>query len=476
MKRIILKKGEEGRVKAGHPWVYDNEVDQILVQGPGGARNAELEPGETADVESYRKEYLGRAFVNPRSKIIARIYSPSKEGADKGFFKRRVRECLKRRLAGAGLSFSVPGFNAPGGAFYKTHSFRRVFGEADLLPARIVDRFAGWPLGDIAALEGGDRGEKPLTLENAASLGPCASWLSVQFLCWGMEKRREQILDALEEVLAAPIGVGGECLGRPQGIVERSTAKVRELEGLPPREGLVRGAVPAEGIAAFEGGFPFVMDPLGGQKTGYFLDQGDNRRRAASLAAGLAQEKAAAGEAKDSSLRVLDACSYTGGFGVHIARMVPGARVTCLDISAEALEGVRKNAALNGAASRVETLEADVFDYLRAAWRGKERFDLIILDPPAFAKSRSALEGALRGYREINQTALRLLRPGGVLVSCSCSQALDERRFKQMILAAGSDADTRLVQLGFYNQAPDHPILLGYDESLYLKCGFYLVL
>jgi 23S rRNA (cytosine1962-C5)-methyltransferase len=438
MKRIVLKPGEEGRIRGGHPWVYDNEAAGVL---DDRGRDAALLPGEIADVESSRKEHLGRALVNPASRIIARIYSPSKEGMDKGFFKRRIREAVNRRLD-AGFDLG-------------RESARIVFAEADFLPGLIVDRFVGWPLGELedAATP------RPLAFDAAAAaLGPPRSWLAVQFLACGMDSRREEILAALEETLSAPLGTDWDTtLGAPEGIVERSAAKARELEGLPLREGLLRGGLGAGGVVIFENGFPFLLNLLEGQKTGHFLDQRDNRLRAAGFAAGG---------------RVLDACSYTGGFGIHAARL-GAAQVICVDTSAAALETVRKNAALNGAAGRLAVAEADVFEYLRAAERNKERFDLVILDPPAFAKTRSALDGALRGYREINLRAMALLKPGGVLVSCSCSQALDDVRFHYMISGAAADAGKRLVMLDFRHQAADHPALVGYGESLYLKCGFY---
>jgi 23S rRNA (cytosine1962-C5)-methyltransferase len=437
MKRIILKPGEEGRILGGHPWVYDNETAKIL---DGGGQDAVLLPGEVADVESSRKEYLGRALVNPASRILARIYSPSKEGMDRGFFKRRIREAVIHRLD-AGFDLA-------------RESARIVFAEADFLPGLIVDRFVGWPAEEL---------ENAVTLRPldfagaAAALGPPRSWLAVQFLSYGMDSRREEILAALEETLSVPLGPDREApLGAPEGIVEKSAA-ARELEGLPLQEGLVQGSLSAGGIVIFENGFPFVLNLVEGQKTGHFLDQRDNRLRAAGFAAGG---------------RVLDACSYTGGFGIHAARL-GAAQVICVDASAAALETARKNAALNGVADKVAVAEADVFEYLRAAQRNKERFDLVILDPPAFAKTRSALGDALRGYREINLRAMTLLKPGGVLVSCSCSQALDEIRFRYMIGAAATDAGRRLVMLDFRHQAADHPALVGYGESLYLKCGFY---
>jgi 23S rRNA (cytosine1962-C5)-methyltransferase len=475
MKRIILKPGEEKDILAGHPWAYDNEVARILAPIPGGFEPVlpeKLEAGELVDVESSHKTYLGRGFVNPHSKIIARIYSPSKEGVDKGFFKHRIREALARRFPAYDLL---------------RESARIVFGEADFLPGLIVDRFVGWPAGDIEAgfMGNGPRGPfLPPTFEKtAAVLGPPASWISIQFLAWGMDCRREEILAALEEVLGKytpaefPPGVvpgaengekTGEApaearpLGVPTGIVEKSTARVRELEGLPPREGLLRGNFPEEGIVIFENGLPFIVRLGEGQKTGYYLDQKENRLRAAAFAAGA---------------RVLDCCAYTGGFSIHAARFgaVRGRypQVTALDVSALALETLGKNARLNGVEDRLTLAEGDIFEALRSYERAREQFDLIILDPPAFAKSRSALEGALRGYKEINLRAIKLLSPGGVLVSCSCSQALNEGRFKALIAEAAVDAGRRLLQLDFRYQAADHPILVGYDESLYLKCGYY---
>jgi 23S rRNA (cytosine1962-C5)-methyltransferase len=486
MKRIILKPGEERRILGGHPWVYNNETARILAPIPGGFKPIEpeeLEGGELADVESSGKTYLGRAFVNPRSKIIARIYSPSKEGVDKGFFKRRIREAINRR-------FTVPHSPGPwiGPAGYDLYreSARLVFGEADFLPGLVIDRFVGWPFENIeAAFKDGGSPEAgfsgtPLTFERTESvLGPPSSWLSVQFLAWGMDSRREEILAALEEVLGRAqsgiktpnrenSGEDGENpavkirppLGTPAGIVERSSAKVRELEGLPLRSGLIRGSFPAGGIVIFENGFPFIVHLEEGQKTGHYLDQKENHLRTAAFAAGA---------------RVLDLCAYTGGFGIHAARY-NAASVTAVDSSAGALATAQRNALLNGAVNRFVTLEADVFELLRSYERAKERFDLLILDPPAFAKSRSVLEGALRGYKEINLQAIKLLSPGGVLVSCSCSQALPEDRFKAMIGEAAADAGRRIVQLDFRYQAADHPILIGYDESFYLKCGYYRVL
>jgi 23S rRNA (cytosine1962-C5)-methyltransferase len=450
MKRIILKAREERRILSGHPWVYDNEIAGIL---DAQAKPAVLEPGELAEVESSRKEYLGRAFANPNSKITARIYSPSKEGVDKGFFKRRIRKAILARSNCARSCFDL----------YR-ESARLVFAEADFLPGLIIDRFVGWPLD---ALEAAVK-ERPLSFENAVvALGHPVSWLGVQFLAYGMDSRRELVLDALEEVLAAPLLPGLEPLGAPTGIVEKSGAKVRELEGLPLREGLARGNFPPSGIVIFENKLPFALHLEEGQKTGHFLDQRDNRRLAAACLSVLSQE-----EKRDGGPKVLDAFSYTGCFGIHAARAGAESAV-CVDVSAAALETVKVNAALNGLSDRIKTLEADVFDFLRTAERKKERYDLVILDPPAFAKTRPSLEGAIRGYKEINLRAISLLSKGGILVTSSCSQAMDEANFRRVITEAAADSGKRLVETDFRHQSADHPILVGYDESSYLKCGFY---
>lgn len=438
MDRIILKPGEETRILAGHPWVYDNEIARV--EGPSGP--VSLQSGAIADVESARKQYLGRAIVNPASKIRARLFSPSKEGMDRGFFKRRIRESIERRRRAYDL---------------RRESERIVFAEADFLPGLIVDRFVGWPLSEAAAAFGE---QAPAFAEAEAKLGPPRAWLSVQFLAYGMDERREDILGALDEVLSGADPVTGVSIGAPSGIVERDEAHVRELEGLPLRSEVIVGSCPEDGVLIYENGHPFAVDLLGGQKTGHFLDQKENRERAAAFAHGR---------------RVLDACCHTGGFAIHAA-CAGASSVVAVDSSSHAIAAVGRNAKLNGVADRVTGVEANVFDLLRSYERAKEKFGLVVLDPPAFAKSRSALEGALRGYKEINLRGLRLLERGGVLVTCSCSHAMDETRFKAMIADAAVDAGRRLRLLDFRYQASDHTILIGYDESLYLKCGFYEVL
>jgi 23S rRNA (cytosine1962-C5)-methyltransferase len=425
---------------------------------------------------------------------------------DKGFFKRRIREAVGRRLLCGG---------ADEGAYnLARESARLVFGEADFLPGLIIDRFVGWPLAEIEE----DLPERPLDYDDAEGrLGPPDSWIAVQFLSFGMEKRRGEITAALEEVLSGSLSPGlGKSLGLPRGIIERSAPRVRELEGLPPGEGLIKGIFPPGGIVIFENGLPFVVDPEAGQKTGHFLDQRDNRLRAAAYTAqltasgprrpgpGAAPSGPAAGPEDGSgvppsaalppdrgavqgaALRILDGCCCAGGFALHILRLgdcrfnsgegeVP-IFADCVDSSASALAALKINAALNGVEDRVRAVEADIFDFLREAERRKEVYDMVILDPPAFAKARSALGAAIRGYKEINLRAVKLLRAGGILISCSCSQALDEGHFSRLIAEAAGDAERRLYLLESRFQSADHPILAGYDESRYLKCHIYRVI
>ncbi|MDR1400205.1 MAG: class I SAM-dependent rRNA methyltransferase [Treponema sp.] len=461
MKRIILKRGEERRILGGHPWVYDNEIERIVsssrsAAGEGGATS--LEPGELADVESEDKTYLGRAFVNPASKIIARLYSPSKEGVDKGFFKRRIREAISRRAA-----YDL-----------RRESARLVFAEADQLPGLIVDRFVGWPV----QAEGASLADFPRNFdETETRFGPPLSWLVIQILTVGMETRRDLILAALEETLVARNNDG---LGLPVAIIERSNARVRELEGLLATERLIKRFDVAEmphdvpdSVIIFENGLPFVAHLESGQKTGHYLDQKENHLHAARLIAGLGNTER---PLEERQLTVLDACAYTGGFAIHIAHMAQTAQTLAVDSSRDALETLKQNALLNGVEARISVEEADIFEFLRGQERARTRFDAIILDPPAFTKSHTQIKEALRGYKEINLRALKLLNKGGILVSCSCSQAIDESGFKRMIRDAAIDAERRLLQLDFRLQSSDHPILVGYDESCYLKCGFYQVL
>jgi len=298
-------------------------------------------------------------------------------------------------------------------------SCRVVFGEADGLPGLIVDRFVG---------------EAPDAVKG--------SWLSVQVLAAGMAAHKSAVVEALEAALS------------PNGIMERSEAPVLAYEGLKPSVGILAGSVP-QSLTMLENGLRFEVDLASGQKTGWFLDQARNRAAAARRAGGL---------------RVLDAFCNQGGFGLACAA-AGAASVLAVDSSALALAAVTANAARNGLSDQVSTREANAFDLLRELERSGERFGLVVLDPPAFAKNKASVEGALRGYKDINLRAMKLLEPGGYLVTCSCSSWVDRDSFMSTIADAAADARRRFRVLEERPAAPDHPALLGYSESRYLKCA-----
>lgn len=270
--------------------------------------------------------------------------------------------------------------------------------------------------------------------------------LVVQVLSAGTARMQQDLLDRLERLL------------EPDGIYLRNDAPVRELEGLPLESRWAAG--PAEPrVWIEEYGVPFAVDVVAGQKTGHYLDQRDNRPLIRPLAQGA---------------RVLDAFCHTGGFAINAA--LGGAEaVVAVDTSAAALATLRENAARAGVAGRIDVVEANAFDFLRARDREGARYDLIILDPPPFARSRAALEGARRGYKEINLRALRLLAPGGFLVTCSCSYHMTPDRFRDVVAEAARDARRRLRLVAERAQGPDHPVVPGYPESHYLKCLIFEV-
>ncbi|HEX8096472.1 MAG TPA: class I SAM-dependent methyltransferase, partial [Pyrinomonadaceae bacterium] len=242
----------------------------------------------------------------------------------------------------------------------------------------------------------------------------------------------------------------------PRAVVERNDVRVRELEGLEMRTGVLYGEVPAE-VEIIQDGVRFLVAPLGGQKTGSFLDQRENRLAARSLARG----------------RALDCFTFNGAFALHLARNCES--VFGLDISHEAVLAARRNAELNGARN-VEFREANVFDALREMESAGERFQTIVLDPPAFAKNRASVSAAVRGYKEINLRALKLLEPGGVLVTCTCSYHMSEQMFLETIAGAAADARRRVQLVEKRMQSRDHPVLLGVPETYYLKCVIARVL
>ena len=351
-----------------------------------------FEPGDVVDVVSSHNTYLGRAFYNPKSQISLRMLTTHDEPVDEAFFRRRVQEAWDYR-----------------NQFCDPASCRLIFSESDFLPGLIVDKFG--------------------------------EYLVVQSLCLGIEKWKQSIVRDLAEIV------------HPKGIWERSDVPVRRLEGLEQTTGLLYGEVP-DSIDMVENGLRFVVDVKNGQKTGFFLDQKENRAAIAPLCKGA---------------RVLDCFCHNGSFSLHAAKY--GAKsVLGVDISEEALEVARLNAENNGL-SDVVTFEAhNCFDHLREMTDAHEQFDVVILDPPAFTKTRAAVESALRGYKEINLRGMKLVRNGGFLVTCSCSQHVSPQQFHDVVCQAARESKKKIRLVETRTQGHDHPIRPTSPETQYLKC------
>ncbi|HKO04957.1 MAG TPA: class I SAM-dependent rRNA methyltransferase [Candidatus Acidoferrales bacterium] len=381
---VVTARGA-ARISGGHLWIYRSDV-----------RSAQAEAGDIVRVADERGRFVGRAFWSDRSQIALRFLTRRDEPVDRAFFARRIAAAadFRERVAD------------------DTECFRVVYGEGDLLPSLIVDRY-------------GD-------------------YLVVQTLSQGTEKRKAEFVEILNERFA------------PRGILERNDPKARLLEGLPQTVSVLYGEVPEE-VVAHINGVRFRFDLRRGQKTGAFLDQRENYRAAAQYLRG----------------EVLDCFAYEGGFALHAANRAD--RVEVLDSSGEALNRARANAHLN-AAGNVTFREGNVFDVLKEYDQAGKRFDAVILDPPAFAKDRAALEAACRGYKEVNLRSLRLLRPGGILVTCSCSYHLAESRFAEILWEAAVDVGTRMRVIERRGQSRDHPILLTVPETIYLKCFIMSIL
>ena len=431
-----IKKGGARALKAGGLWIYDNEIARV---------DGEFKDGDILAVEDFDGYFLGWGFINRASKICIRMLSRKKEQTvTPAFLQARVRAAWEYRRK-----------------VIDTSSCRLIFGEADFLPGLTVDKYE-----DV---------------------------LVVESLALGIDRLKPMILSMLRQILAED-GVN------VRGIYERSDAKVREKEGLPRTKGFI--GEPFDTLVPItENGVRYMVDVENGQKTGFFLDQKENRRAIAKLCPGA---------------RVLDCFTHTGSFGLNAA-LAGAAEVTSVDASDLAIEQAAQNAALNGflpvpgtpaaegisaaegasdpaseetasdtssnehwlvnrAGTRLQYLCADIFDLLPALHREGELYDVVILDPPAFTKSRNSVKAAVRGYREINQRGLRLGRDGGFLATCSCSHFMDPDLFRDTIAQAAKDAHRRLRQVEFRTQAPDHPILWASEESYYLKFYIFQVL
>ena len=396
-KAIITEKAERS-VRAGHPWVYGEEI--VSVSG-------EYENGELIDVYSKKDRYLGTGFINDNSKIRIRILSRNaNDRFDDEFFRRRIRYAIDYRRTVMG----------------EESCFRVIFGEADSFPGLTVDKFE-----DV---------------------------LVFQVLSLGFERIKARLFDLFIEVFLE-YGV------KIRAICERNDVSIRQKEGLEENKGFVsdpRLDPDFDGeLIITENGIKYEIDVLNGQKTGFFLDQKFNRLAAARIANGR---------------RVLDCFTHTGAFALNCAK-AGAARVTAVDISADAIEKTKRNAELNGLTGNTDFLCADVFDLLTEMESAKKcDYDYIILDPPAFTKSRETVKAAINGYKAINAKAMKLLPRGGYLSTCSCSHFMTDELFRRMIKEAAEAAGVQLRQIEARQQAADHPLLWGVPETDYLK--FYI--
>jgi 23S rRNA (cytosine1962-C5)-methyltransferase len=363
----------------------------------GAVEKASAKPGETVEVLDATRKFLARAAYSPKSQIRARVWTfDQAEEVDAVFFRNRMQKALALREA-------LP-------AAKHANALRLIHGESDGLPGLVVDRYA-----DV---------------------------LVAQFLAAGVERWRDPILDLLMELTGCA------------AIYERSDAEVRKLENLALRVGFARGNRNASRCPIIEYGLNFRVDVEQGQKTGFFLDQRENRQRVRALAAGR---------------EVLDGFCYTGGFS--IAALAGGAkRVTAIESSAAALEVAKENLAANPLdASKVDFLQADVFAHLRQLRDRNAKFDLIVLDPPKFAPTAAQVKKAARAYKDINLWALKLLAPGGLLATFSCSGGVSAELFQSIVAGAALDAGADAKIIERFTAAADHPIALEFPEGEYLK-------
>jgi 23S rRNA (cytosine1962-C5)-methyltransferase len=353
----------------------------------------DVDGGSIVSVVDESGNFVGQAFYSDKSEIALRFLALTKETIDDGWWHNKIRQCCERR-------------NIPS----DTNAYRVVYSEGDLLPSLIVDRYA-----DVIVL---------------------------QTLSQGTDRIKTSLLDILIDQF------------QPRAVIERNDARVRQLEGLPLTSGTIYGTTPDQ-FEILQHGLRFLVSPAGGQKTGSFLDQRENRlaaRDAARVSGGL---------------RALDCFTFNGGFALHLAGVCK--EVIAIDISDQAIEAAKQNAELNHI-QNVKFQVANVFDALRDLEVRGERYDTIVLDPPAFAKNRASLKAAIRGYKEINLRALKLLNQGGVLITCTCSYHVSEDLFVEILADAALDARRRLQIMEKRMQASDHPVLLGVPETYYLKC------
>ena len=383
MIKVYLRKRIGKRVAEGHPWIFSNEVERVEGNVLGG---------EIVMVLTSENKFIGSGYINPKSQIMVRLLTRDKnEMINEDFFYKRILQCWEYR--------KKIGY---------VENCRLVFGEADLLPQLIIDKFN--------------------------------DYFVIQTLALGIDVWKTAIINALNKIFT------------PKGIYERNDVPVRELEGMSQQKGFLSPPFDTK-IIINENGLRFNVDIENGQKTGYFLDQQDNRRAIQHIVKGA---------------DVLGAFTYTGTFEIHAAHY--GARsVLGLDISENAVEQANKNAELNGLENICRFQAANAFDVLKQWSKEDKRYDVVMLDPPAFTKSRETVNKAIAGYNEINLRGIKLLKPGGFLVTSSCTNLVSAEMFLEIIDMAAKDAKRKLRQVCFQTQSPDHPIIRGLENTQYLK-------
>jgi 23S rRNA (cytosine1962-C5)-methyltransferase len=390
---LRLLKHEDRRLRAGHVWVFSNEVDNRLTP------LVSFKPGQPVVIEDSAGHALGTGYVNPHALICARLVSrDTRYTLDQSLLTHRLNIALSLRER-----------------LFETPYYRLAFGDSDNLPGLVVDRF-----GDV---------------------------LVAQITTAGMERLKNEIVAALEKVV------------KPRAILWRNDSSIRELEGLPLYVEPALGKVP-ESVALEEHSVKFEAPLIGGQKTGWFYDQRANRARMRAYVKGA---------------RVLDVFSYLGAFGVQAAA-AGAASVLCVDSSAKSPDWIRRNAELNGVADRVRVERDDAFEALRRLRAAREKFDVVIIDPPAFIKRKKDLKEGTAAYQRLNQMAMQVLAKDGMLVSCSCSYHLHRDSLREILLTGSRHLDRFLQIVEEGHQAPDHPAHPAIPETAYLKSFFARVL
>ena len=400
MADLSLKPGREKSLLRRHPWIFSGAIHHV---------DGDPALGETVNLLSFKGDFLARAAYSPHSQIHARVWTfDPNEPVNPEFFRRRIRVAIQARATLGFLSTRPNGVQRAGPLF--SNAFRLIYAESDALPGLIVDCY----------------GEA----------------LVLQSLTAGSEFWKQTLVDILLE--ETELGT----------LYERSDADVRELEGLQPRTGLLHGSLDQSSLNITENKLRFKVNLESGHKTGFYLDQRQNRLRVRELAAG-----------RD----VLDCFCYTGGFSLNA--LAGGAKsVVAVDSSTEALSLGRENLRLNGMQTEsVEWREGDVFQELRKFRDEGRSFDLVVLDPPKFAPTAAQAEKASRGYKDINLLAFKLLRPGGILVTFSCSGGIDAALFQKIVASAALDAGVEAQIAEYLSQASDHPVALNFPEGAYLK-------